>query len=88
MLSRPLKYLYNTANSIANAKLYSLVYNVKKTCCTAIGKQRPVNARIVLEQQAVIWKDSFRYLGIDFKCNVNIEVDVALLLLEKILCCM
>ena len=59
------------------AKLHSLVYNVKKTCCTAIGKQRPVNARIFLEQQAVIWKDSFRYLGIDFKCNVNIEVDVA-----------
>ena len=35
------------------------------------------NAQIFLEQQAVIWKDSFRYLGIDFKCNVSFEVDVA-----------
>jgi len=57
--------------------LHSLVYNVKMTCCTVNGKQRPVNAQIFLEQQAVIWKGSFRYLGIDFKCNVSIEVDVA-----------
>ena len=49
---------------------------LKKTCCTVIGKQRPVNAQIFLEQQAVIWKDSFRYLGIHFKCNVSTEVDV------------
>ena len=35
------------------AKVHCLVYNVKKTCCAVIGKQRPVNAQLFLEQQVV-----------------------------------
>ena len=72
--------LLSSLSGLQYAKLHSLLYNVKKTCCTVIGKQRPVKAQVFLEQQAVIWKDSFRYLGIDFKCNVSIEVDVTMLL--------
>ena len=41
------------------------------------GKQRLVNAQIFLEQQAVVWTERFRYLGTDFNCKDNIEVDVA-----------
>jgi len=59
------------------AKVHCLVYNVKKTCCAVIGKQRPVNAQLFLEQQVVTWTDRFRYLGIDFNCKHTVEVDVA-----------
>jgi len=43
------------------AKVHCLVYNVKKTCCAVIGKQRPVNAQLCLEQQVVTWTDGFRH---------------------------
>ena len=59
------------------AKVHCLVYNVKKTCAV-IGKQRPVNAQLYLEQQVVTWTDRFRYLiGIDFNCKDTVEVDVS-----------
>jgi len=70
-----MQHMMNLCSEYAN--VHSLVYNVKKTCCTVIGKQRLVNARIFLEQQVVTWTDRFRYLGIDFNCNDTIEVDVA-----------
>jgi len=44
------------------AKVHCLVYNVKKTCCAVIGKQRPVNDQLCLEQQVVTWTDRFRHL--------------------------
>ena len=45
------------ALSILNCTVLCIM--LKYVLHSVIGKQRPVNAQIFLEQQAIIWKDSF-----------------------------
>jgi len=42
----------------------------------SVGRHRFVGAHLFLNQQPVMWTDTFRYLGVQFLCGNTIEADV------------
>jgi len=47
----------------------SSVFNIKKTCCAAIGRCRCLDAKFFLDNQVIPWSDVFKYIGVHFICG-------------------
>ena len=69
-----LQHMLNICDLFASNN--SLVFNIKKTCCAAIGRCRCLDAKFYLDNQVIPWSDVFKYLGVHFICGYSIEVDV------------
>jgi len=59
-----------------HARNHTLVFNVKKASCAAVGKHRYVDAMLFLDEQVVPWTDKFKYLSVHFNSGNRIDIDL------------